>query len=267
VRKHRREGTTGLMRRKRALMARLPHRRYRATHLPLWVAGDPRLYAFARLLLGVLVRLYGRYQASGAARLPARGPAIVAANHPSDVDPILLAVALPRTLSFMADAVQFRRGFVGPVIERLGAFPVHVDKPDPGALLHALRLLRQGRVVAIFPEGDVVRRSEPGAFLPGVALLAAYSGAPVVPAAISGAERLWCGGRLHWTRIEVRFGPPVEFDGSQVHALDERTRMTDAVRAAVVRLLDHGTGDLPRAVPRRDGGGDPRRSGGCSDKA
>src|SRR5660397_201376 len=91
-------------------------------NLRLRVPGDPWLYAFARALLVTTVHVYGRVCVFGAGNLPAAGPVIVVANHPSDVDPILLGVALPRTLHFMADAVQFRRGVVGPVIERLAAF-------------------------------------------------------------------------------------------------------------------------------------------------
>ncbi len=180
--------------------------------LPLRVHGDPWLYAIARLLLAPLVGLYGA-RIAGAAHVPAHGPAIVVANHPSDVDPILVAIAVPRPLRFMADEVQFRRRFVGPVIRRLRAFPVRLDEPDVGALRRALQLLRAGEAVALFPEGDVLRRAEPGEFHGGVALLAARSGAPVVPVAIVGAERLWVGGRPNRPPIEVRFGAPVALDG------------------------------------------------------
>jgi len=179
-------------------------------HLPLRGRGDPWLYAVARLLLTPLAYVYGRFDVTGAGHLPAAGPAIVMANHPSDIDPILVALALRRPLRFMADAVQFRRGFVGPVIRRLGAFPVHLDRLDVSAVRRALDLLERGEVVALFPEGDVVRRAEPGRFHPGVAMLAARSGAPVVPAAVIGAERLWSGGRPHRPHITVRFGAPVD---------------------------------------------------------
>lgn len=66
--------------------------------LPLRVPGDPWLYAVARLLLVPAARLYGRFRVTGRENLPRSGPAIVVADHPSDIDPILLGVALPRPL-------------------------------------------------------------------------------------------------------------------------------------------------------------------------
>jgi 1-acyl-sn-glycerol-3-phosphate acyltransferase len=208
------------------------------TRFPLRVAGDPWLYAFARVLLVPLVCLYGRFRATGVANLPARGPAILVSNHPSDVDPIFLAIALPRTLHFMADVVQFRRGFVGPVIRRLGAFAITKGAPDPSAVRRALELLAQGRVVVLFPEGDLYRQAEVAAFRRGVALLAARSGAPVIPAAIVGAEAIWDGSRVRHPWVELRVGPPVEFDGLPPRRRDAYLHMADAVRAAVVRLHD-----------------------------
>ena len=219
-------------------------------HLPLRVPGDPWLYAFARVLLVTAVGLYGRFRVSGAANLPARGAAIVVANHPSDVDPILLGVALPRTLHFMADVVQFRRGFVGPVITRLAAFPVRKGSVDTQALREALGLLARGEVVTLFPEGDLVRQSNVSSFNRGVALLAARSGAPVVPAAIVGAERIWMGGRIHRPFIEVRVGAPIEFDGLPHNAAAYST-MTEkracGRRAASRRRRRHLKATGPRA--------------------
>ena len=128
----------------------------RATRrLPLYVRDDPPLYKVARGLLTSGLRLYHRYELSGAGRLPAAGPAIVVSNHSSDIDPIILGVAFGRPLHFMADVVQFRRGFVGRVIPRLGAFPVHKGVADRAALRAALDLLAAGQVVALFPEADL----------------------------------------------------------------------------------------------------------------
>jgi 1-acyl-sn-glycerol-3-phosphate acyltransferase len=180
----------------------------------LRVSTDPWLYVVARILLVGAVTAYGRVRVRGAGHVPAVGPAIVVSNHPSDVDPILLGVTIPRTLHFLADVVQFRRGFVGPIIERLAAIPIHKGRPDRAALEKALAVLAAGGVVVLFAEGDLYRREAPVAFHSGVAFLAAHSGAPVVPVAISGAERLWAGGRLHWPRISVDIGAPLTWDGA-----------------------------------------------------
>ena len=206
-------------------------------NLRLRVPGDPWLYAVGRVLMVAAVRAYGRFRVAGAGDLPATGSAIVVANHPSDVDPILLAVALPRTIYFLADAVQFRRGFVGPVIARLGAIPVHQGAPARAALERALSLLAEGKVIGIFAEGDLHRRAKPAAFHNGVAFLAVRSGAPVVPVAISGAERIYAEGRLHWPRVRLTVGRPITFGGGQ-RGKAAYVRMAEELREAVVRLHD-----------------------------
>ena len=210
--------------------------------MKLRVSGDPWLYAVARVLLVGAVAAYGRVRVRGTGHLPAAGPAIIVSNHPSDVDPILLGVAFPRTLHFLADVVQFRRGFVGPVIERLAAIPVHKGTPDRAALETALTVLAGGGVVVLFAEGDLYRQEEPVAFRAGVAFLAAHSGAPVVPVAISGAERLWAAGRLHWPWISVEAGAPLAWDGAP-RGRAGYAAMAARLHDAVVRLQL----DAPRA--------------------
>ena len=206
-------------------------------NLRLQVPGDPWLYAVGRVLMVAAVRAYGRFRVAGAGNLPATGSAIVVANHPSDVDPILLAVALPRTIHFLADEVQLRRGFVGPVIERLGAIPVHQGAPARAALERALSLLDEGKTVGIFAEGDLHRRAKPAAFHNGVAFLAARSGAPVVPVAISGADLICAEGRPHWPWVRLTVGRPITFAGRQ-RGKAAYTRIAEELREAVVRLHD-----------------------------
>jgi 1-acyl-sn-glycerol-3-phosphate acyltransferase len=203
--------------------------------LPLRVPGDPWLYAVARPLLVPAVRLYGRFRVTGQERVPASGPLLVVADHPSDVDPALLGVALPRTLHFMADRVQFERAFVGRVIPHLGAFPINKGRPDRAALETALALLRRGEAVAVFGEGDLFRQAEVAPFGRGVAFLAARSGAPVLPVAIVGAERIWDGRRLRRPSVELRIGAPLTITRPRPAAPDY-VRMTAELRAAVVQL-------------------------------
>jgi 1-acyl-sn-glycerol-3-phosphate acyltransferase len=216
--------------------------------LRLRVPGDPWLYAFARVLLVAAVTVYGRFRVEGDVVIPASGSAIVVANHPSDVDPILLGVSFPRTLHFMGDVVQFRRGFVGPVIRRLAAFPIDKGSPDRRSLETALALLRRGEVVALFPEGDLYRQAEPEPFGPGIGFLAARSGAPVIPVCLTGAERIWDGRRLHWPRVTLRVGPALRFDGAPRlggreagrRGREPYARFAEQTRAAVLELRDGG---------------------------
>ncbi len=210
------------------------------SRLPWRVPGDPPLYVFARALLVGAVHAYARFEATGTANLPRSGPAILVSNHPSDIDPILLGVSFPRTLHFMADVVQFRRAFVGRVIPRLAAFPIRRGGADGTALRKALGLLAAGEVVALFPEGDMYADGTLHEFERGVGFLALRSGAPVVPAAITGSYAVTDARWRRWPQVRLTVGEPV--DVSDVHARghDGAAIVTARIESAVRELRDGG---------------------------
>jgi len=192
-------------------------------------------YAFAKALVGAIVRTTFRYRVVGAEKVPRTGGLVVAANHVSNFDPPLLGVALPRPVSYMAKKELFAMPVLGQLIPRLNAFPVDRQAGGTAALRAALRMLKEGRCVGIFPEGgrNVSGTNEEKA---GAAFLAAASGAPVVPAAIVGTRKL-----RPFARVTVAFGDPMtvtrdrQSDGADVEkgaaeimqrirALEERIR-------------------------------------------
>ena len=219
--------------------------------LPLYVPSDPLLYKFARGLLTSTLRLYRRYEATGVWHLPATGPAIVVSNHPSDFDPIILGVAFPRPLHFMADVTQFERGFVGRVIPHLGAFAVRKGEPDRDGLHTAFELLAAGEVVALFPEGDIYVDGTMHPFERGIGYLAAASGAPVVPAAITGSYALTDGRWLRWPTIRLTVGEPVDLDGVEGRSHIAHARRASLVEAAVRELREQGEQAEREALERR----------------
>jgi 1-acyl-sn-glycerol-3-phosphate acyltransferase len=161
-----------------------------------------------------LFRVLFEYDCSGEERIPEAGPAIVAANHPSYLDPILLSLKVRRPIRFMAWEALFRVPGLGSLIRALGAFPVDTRRGQGhGAYAEAKRLVESGEVVGIFPEG---RRSTAGWMEPrlreGAARLAYETGAPLVPATITGAYRAW----PHFqkmpepARIRVRYHDPID---------------------------------------------------------
>ncbi len=205
--------------------------------LPIFVRGDPWLYTVGRLLLVPLALGYGRFDVSAAGALPP-GPVLLVANHPSDIDPILVALPFPRTLRFMADAVQFERPFVGWCMRRLGAFPIDREGRPLEGLRTALALLRRGEAVVVFPEGDVY----PGTtnrFEAGAAYLAARTGAPVVPVTITGADlvlrgRWWRTLPAGWSRrpqVRVTAGAPLCLLGTSSREYREASRQLEEIVA------------------------------------
>jgi len=167
-----------------------------------------------RQLIEALFRVLFTYDCVGEEHIPQSGPAVVAANHPSYLDPLLLSLQVERPIRFMAWDALFRVPLLGGLLRAFGTFPVDVRRGRGGAAFDRARaLLEQGEVIGIFPEG---KRSRTGWMEPtlreGAARLSFATGAPLVPATIAGAFRAW----PHYqalpspARIRVRFHPAVD---------------------------------------------------------
>ncbi|MBX6396478.1 MAG: 1-acyl-sn-glycerol-3-phosphate acyltransferase [Alicyclobacillaceae bacterium] len=160
------------------------------------------MYTVLRWIVRLVLRTLFRISVSGVDHIPSRGPVIVAANHPSWLDPFLLGAYLPRKPYFIAKAEVFRFRVFNPLIRYVGGFPVHRGMPDVRAIRHSLRLLQAGEVLAIFIEGSRTFKAglEPKH---GVGMLAVKSGAPIVPVAIQGSDRGM------FRPIRIRIGRPI----------------------------------------------------------
>lgn len=166
------------------------------------------LYWIGKVIFWIFFTVFCRWEVTGRENLPQRGPVVVVCNHISLWDPVAVGVALPRRVYFMAKEELFRLPLVGLVLRGLGAFPVRRGEADLAAMRQALRLLRQGKVVGVFPEGGRSRRGALEEFQRGAALLALRTQAPLVPVALIGTNRIL--GRLGaFHRFKVRIGPPI----------------------------------------------------------
>jgi 1-acyl-sn-glycerol-3-phosphate acyltransferase len=165
-------------------------------------------------LVEALFRVFFNYDCIGEEKLPASGPAVVSANHPSYLDPVLLSLQVKRPILFMAWDGLFRVPLLGAVMRRFGAFPVD-NRPGRGqdAYARAKQLVLDGNLVGIFPEG---KRSRAGWMEPqlrrGAARLALETGAPLYPATIRGAFRAWPYFRAlpEPAKIHVRYHDPID---------------------------------------------------------
>jgi 1-acyl-sn-glycerol-3-phosphate acyltransferase len=162
------------------------------------------------LCLGIATMVF-RLRVEGREHVPPRGAVIIAANHVSFLDPIVLALAVRRPVCFMAKKELFRFRPFGWLLRCYGVFPVDRGGRDRQALARAVAALQQGEALAIFPEGTRGdgRRLRPAK--PGVGLIAARTEAPVVPALIEGTEAVLPRGA--WLprprRVRVKFGEPL----------------------------------------------------------
>jgi 1-acyl-sn-glycerol-3-phosphate acyltransferase len=167
-----------------------------------------------RAVLEALFKLLFTYDCVGEEKLPATGGAVVAANHPSYLDPILLSLQVERPIRFMAWDALFRVPLLGSLVRLFGAFPVDTRKGHGREAYEAAKaLVLEGELVGIFPEG---RRSREGwmeeELRAGAARLALETGAPLVPATIRGAFRAWPYFRAlpGPAKIQVRYHDPID---------------------------------------------------------
>ncbi len=156
----------------------------------------------------------------GVERVPAQGPAILAANHQSFLDPPAIGLAVNRRIVFLAARFYYSLPVLGQAMRLLQAVPVCEESPGHRPLGAMLEALEAGYLVGIFPEGV---RSPDGLLGPpheGVATLALRSGAPVVPVTIAGAHRAWPARRVlpRPARIKLYFGEPFSAQGPSTHS-------------------------------------------------
>ena len=184
----------------------------------------------------VLKGLY-RLRAEGQENLPEEGGYVLAANHTSNFDPWPLGLPLwpKRFLRFMAKSELYWWP-LGRLITAGGGFPVRRGERDIEAMDKAVKLVREGHVVAMFPHGTrqrkgLVKRHQPKSHT-GAARIALEAGVPLVPAAISGADRLSRLGPLR-----VRYGRPIALDDLRNRDQSEAAReATDRLMAEIDRL-------------------------------
>ena len=172
------------------------------------------LYELLRIIFIALFKLVFRVQVEGTENLPKEGRVILAANHMSNMDPPLVATFLPRPVSYMAKKELFEIPIFKNIITACHAFPVKRGAADRGAIKAALQVLKQERVLGVFPEGTRSRNGKLRKAESGVALLAAMSGAPVLPAAIIGTDKIFANGGL-LPKLRVIYGKPMSFQGEK----------------------------------------------------
>lgn len=166
---------------------------------------------------------------------------LIVANHVSMADPVLIGAALSRKVAFMAKEELFRSAFSRFFVSSFGAFPVSRGRIDRRALSQANRLLAEGQVLVMFPEGRRSLNHQLQPALPGSALIASRSGVLVLPVGISGSEKIkgiaWW---LRRPRISVNIGQPFSLapaGGNSKLTKVELAGLTDAVMSRIAELL------------------------------
>lgn len=186
---------------------------------------------------GRLVLALYRTRFIGAENVPAAG-AVLAGNHVSYLDPVLLWCGSPRPAHFMAKQELWATKWLGWALDQFWAFPVNREGADREAITVATTLLGKGELVGMFPEGTRKRdgADELGEAQGGVAFIALRAGVPVVPVGIDGTAEAWPPGRKlpKLVKVTVCYGEPVhpdDFEGS-------RKEKVAAMTAEIMRRID-----------------------------
>ena len=191
-------------------------------------------YKIVRAVLDFIFFVIFRLHVEGRENVPQTGAIIVAPNHKSDWDPPLIGVAFnTRIIHYMAKEELFKNPFLGWLIRQFGTFPVKRGTVDRTAIRQALRELKAGNPLGIFPEGTRIRREGLGRFHSGMASLALMTGTPVVPVAVIGSR--WMPHKKG--PLAVLIGKPVEV--KKQRPTDEKVaELNDVVKGKIQDLMD-----------------------------
>jgi len=205
------------------------------------------LYEVVHAVVPPVVKTIWRPRVEGLDNIPSTGPVIVASNHLSFADSMVIPFVVPRKVAFLAKEDYFTgTGLKGALVrawfEGIGMVPVNRDDTRSAleSLDVALEVLGRGEAFGIYPEGARSRDGRLYRGRTGVAHLALTSGAPVVPVGLIGTELLQPVGATlpRLIRVTVRFGPPMDFRGrlDGVPSGRARREVTDEIMAAIHNL-------------------------------
>lgn len=186
------------------------------------------LYRSFRAGFRGLFRIIFRWEVIGADHVPSSGGVVLCANHISLWDPPFVGSPLNRTVHFMAKAELFNIPVFGWGIRQVGAFPVKRGGVSKESIKLALQLLKDGKVLAVFPEGS--RSNSGGMGKKGAAMLALKSGATVIPAAIIGGYKLF-------RKQTVIYGKPVDLSEFADGGSDQLEAATEKIMEAIRQMI------------------------------
>lgn len=161
-------------------------------------------YSFARSVVNAIYRPLYRIEVQGVENLPKEGGVLLCSNHIHNFDPIVVGISVKRPVYFMAKEELFTVPILGKMVPHLNAFPVKRGMSDREALRKGLTILKEGKVLGLFPEGTRSKTGELGEGLAGAGFFATRSDAKIVPCAVIGPYQAF-------RKLKVIIGEPIDF--------------------------------------------------------
>jgi 1-acyl-sn-glycerol-3-phosphate acyltransferase len=160
-------------------------------------------YTFAKRLVSPILKMTYKLEVKGVEHFPEQGGVLLCSNHIDNLDPPILGVTCPRPISFMAKAELFSVPILGGIIKKLNAFPVKRGGNDREALRMGLKVLKEGKVLGLFPEGTRSKTGKLGKGLAGAGFFALRTNAQVIPCAIISQYKFF-------QKVKVIYGKPID---------------------------------------------------------
>ncbi|MBR2731568.1 MAG: 1-acyl-sn-glycerol-3-phosphate acyltransferase [Clostridia bacterium] len=200
---------------------------------------EGKFYDFMRPLGRLVVRKTWKVAYTGQEHIPAEGGLILACNHLHAMDPLVIAMGIPdRQLHFMAKKELYDNWIVNKLFTAVNAFPIVRGSGDKTAFNYAVRVVKEGYILGIFPEGTRSKTGEPGTAKSGVALIAKEAQADILPVSVYSSDKL----KKH-TKYTVRFGEVIPFASLGLHEDSGKTELKEAsqmIMAQVRALWEEG---------------------------
>ena len=195
-----------------------------------------------RALVRQLACAYFQLDVQGLDRIPREGGAVIAGNHPSVLDGILLWAVSPRPVRFLIAEDLYNHRYLNPLFRAFGCIQVYRTKTNNGdALRAAVTALDRGELLGIFPEGTIHSGGSMQQVKKGVALLALKTGVPVVPLAIRGSREAFPDGASvpRPVAIRMRFSSPTAYPRTVLHPIPEPqvAETLEAIRRRIVQAM------------------------------
>lgn len=184
------------------------------------------LYTFAKNLVYVLLKPLYRFEVIGREDFPQEGGVLLCSNHIDNLDPPVVGINAPRDVHFMAKEELFSVPVLGKLLPGLNAFPVKRGMSDREALRKGMKLLKEGKVVGLFPEGTRSKTGELQEGLAGAGFFALRTNAQVVPCAIIGPYK-------PFKKLKIVYGKPIDF--TQYTEEGQRLSAEDATKV----IMEH----------------------------
>jgi 1-acyl-sn-glycerol-3-phosphate acyltransferase len=188
-----------------------------------------------RFILKVIFALFFRVEVVNIHNVPETGAAILCANHNAELGMFFIGYRIKRFVRWMAKEELFKYPVFSSFIKWAGAFPVKRGKGDIGSVKTVLKLIKEGHIIGMFPEGTRVKNKKDTQYnaKAGVAMFAVQTGAPILPVGVEGGNKIF-------GKVRIVFGEPYHLDieKGKKYSNEELTELSNSIMKKVYALLE-----------------------------